>query len=414
MLLCSVTQDDLLLVSRVERQAGGNDRGRAGLAAGISLPWLRCGPLLPRGMMRLVSDPVAFSAWSGVFDERTGFALDAGLQASRPGVLFMPLPDSLGLSCRPAREGGTEYGAFGRVPLGAGAAAECVFFASRPDPQPPPDEWFLSRSPFPGGDLTCLAARLVLDSPSLDFSYAAGASSARRAAPGAFSTLWIRGRLPRLECAVLLAGVTPGYRAPDGAGATAASRLSATVRLGDHHGAGSLEAGFSFAAAEPGFSPGREIPTRNIVRAAFTRDAESASGWPWSLLLEAEKDMSRDCDGVRHETSRCSSTTCLSLGSVELAAGIGISDHDGAGTSGRLRLRPSRNLRLGIEGKGEKLGAPSPTGSMIMKLAVETEGRSAAFWIGIEDYPLGGRALPPPADLAALLRVRLTCSARGN
>ena len=49
-----------------------------------------------------------------------------------------------------------------------------------------------------------------------------------------------------------------------------------------------------------------------------------------------------------------------------------------------------------------------------MKLAVETEGRSAAFWIGIEDYPLGGRALPPPADLAALLRVRLTCSARGN
>ena len=99
---------------------------------------------------------------------------------------------------------------------------------------------------------------------------------------------------------MLLAGVTPGYRAPDGAGATAASRLSATVRLGDHHGAGSLEAGFSFAAAEPGFSPGREIPTRNIVRAAFTRDAESASGWPWSLLLEAEKDMSRDCDGVRH------------------------------------------------------------------------------------------------------------------
>ena len=362
--------------------------------------------------MRLVSNPVAFSAGSGVFDERTGFALDAALQAPRPGVLFMPLPDLVGLSCRPGRDGGTEYGAFGRLPLGAGAAAECVFFASRPDCQPPSDDWFLDRGRYPGGDLTCLAARFVLDSPSLDLSYAAGASSARRAGPGAFATLWIRGRLPRIEGAVLLAGVTPGYRAPDGTGATDASRLSANLRLGDTHGMGSLEAGFSFTTAEPGFSPGREIPSRNVVHAAFTRDVRTASGWPLSLLLEVEKDMSRDCDGERYETSRCSSMTCLSLGSLELAAGIGISDHDGAGTSGRLTVRPSREICVGIEGKGERLGAASPAGSVIMKLAVESEGRSAALRIGIEDYPLGGSARCTPSDLAPLFRMRLSCTAR--
>ena len=363
-------------------------------------------------MMRLVSDPVAFSAGSGVFDERTGFALDGSLQARRPGVLFMPIPDRLGFSCRPGRAGGTEYGVFARLPFAAGAAAECVASASRPDRQVPPDEWFLGRAPFPGGDLTCLAARLVLDSPSLDLSFGAGASSARRAEAGAFSTLWMRGRLPRLEGAILLAGATPGYRAPDGTGEAAASRLSATVRLGDRRSTGTLEADFSFTAAQPGFSPGREIPTRNVVHAAFARDVESASGWPLSLLMEAEKDVSRDRDGLPHETSRCSSITCLSLGSLEIAAGLGISDHEGYGVLGRLSVRPTGMLRIGMEAKGERLCASTPTGSLFMKLAVESAGRDAELRIGVEDCPLGG-SRAGPADLAAIFKARLSFTIHG-
>ena len=402
-------QGDLLLMSRSEQRAGGGPS----LSCGMSLPWLRCGPLLPRGMMRLVSDPVAFSAGSGVFDERTGFALDGALPAVGPGVLFMPIPDLLGVSIRPGREGGTELGAFGRLPFGRGAAAECAVYASRPDPRPAPDEWFLDRAPFPGGDLTCLGARLALDSPTLDFSFAAGASSARRAAPGAFSTLWIRGRLPLIEGAVLLAGATPGYRAPDGAGATDASRFSSAVRLGDQRGTGSLEAGFSFTAAAPGFSPGRETPTRNVIRAAFARDVESASGWPLSTLLEVEKDVSRDRDGVRHETSRCSSTACLFLGSVDLRGGVGISDHDGVGIHGSLTLRPSSALRLGVEAKGERLLALAPSGSVLTRLAIESGGRSAALWIGIEDCPLGSGHGRPAENLAAAFRARLSCAFRG-
>jgi hypothetical protein len=371
---------------------------------------MRLGPLLTRGMLRMVSDPLAFSAWSGVFDERTGLVLDGALQTSRTGVLFMPHPECCGIFCTAGSKEGTELGAFGRLPLGE-AAAECVVLASRPEPQAAPDEWFMTRSPFPGGDLTHYAARIVLDSPSLDFSCAAGASSARFATSGAFSTLWIRGRLPELEGVVLLSGATPGYRALDGACTRDASRVSATARLGRDRSRGSVEAGFSFTTGEPGFSPSREIPTGWVVRAAFARDTVLASGRPVSVVLEAEKDISRDFDGVQQEAARCTSTTCVSLGSMDITAGLSVSDQEGFGILGRLALRPSSRLRLGMEAKGGHLGTSGPIGSMNMKLGVETAGRSAALALGIEDYPLCSLARPA-ADPARFLSVILSCSFR--
>jgi hypothetical protein len=397
-LRCSVREGDLLLVLRAEQQASGNGIGHSVLALGAGLSWLRFGPLLPRGMLRMVADPLSFSAWSGVFDERTGLVLDSALRTPRVGVLLMPVAEYCGLFCRRGGAGDMEYGAFGRLPLGTAAAAECVLLASRPDPAAAPDDWYLARSPFPGGDLTHFAARFVLDSPSLDFSCAAGASSARFAAPGAFSTLWLRGRLPELEGALLLSGATPGYRAPDGTGTVVASRFSGTVRLGGNRRRGSIEAGFSFAAAEPGFSPGREIPTKNVLRAAFSRDSTAGSSCPVSLLLDAEKEVSRDSNGVRYETSRCSATAGFSMGLVDLAAGAGVSDNEGVNLFGRLNAMPSARFRLAVEAKGRRLCAQEPAGSMIMRLIVQGAERSATLEIGLQDFPLNGSISRPAAE----------------
>jgi len=412
----SVSQGDPLIVSRSEHPAcmAGVQNAAPGVwrgapVLGVCLPWFLYGPLLARGMLRQVFDPLAFAAWSGVFEEHTGLVLDGALQTSRAGVLLMPSPGHCGVFCRPGREGGTEYGAFGSLQLGAGAA-ECAVLASRPDAQPSPDEWFITRAPFPGGDLTHFAARLILESPNLAASYAAGASSAQFAAPGVFSALWIRGRLPEIEGAVLVSGATPGYRTPDGASTTVASRLSAMVRLGRDRRRGELEAGFSFAAAEPGFSPRREIPTKNVVRAALSRDYLWACSWPLSVLLEAQKDINRDCDGVRNETFRCGSTACLALGSMDVTASVDSSDHDGVGVLGGLTLKPSSRLRIGVEAKGKRLGTPCPTGSMSMKLALEEGGRRAALQTGLDDYPLESLAAGPAPALAGHFRLSLSCS----
>jgi hypothetical protein len=319
----------------------------------------------------------------------------------------MPVPGYCGVFCRLGRSGDTEYGAFGRLPLGTAAAAECAVLASRPDPAAAPEDWFLARSPFPGGDLTHFAARFVLDSPSLDFSCAAGVSSARFAAPGAFSSLWLRGRLPELEGALLLSGATPGYRAPDGTDTIVASRLSGTVRLGRSRCGGAIEAGFSFAAAEPGFSPGREIPTKNVMRAAFSRENAVGSVCPVSLLVDAEKEISRDSNGVRNETSRCGARAGFSTRLMDLAAGAGVSDQEGVDLFGSLNVMPSTRFRLGVEAKGCRLGTRGPAGSMIMRLAVQGAERSAALVAGLEDYPLNGGISRPVAEF---LTVRLSCS----
>ena len=403
----SVTQGDLLVASRSVQ--GG---GLIAPVLGVSSPWFRYGPLLVRGMLRQVFEPLAFSAWSGVFEERTGLVLDGALQTPRAGVLFMPFPDLCGIYCRPGRDGGTEYGAFGCLPFGAGAAAECVLLASRPDPQAATDEWFMTRSPFPGGDVTHFAARLMLDSPSLAFSYAAGASSAQFAAPGAFSVLWLRGRLPEIEGAVLISGATPGYRTPNGASTALASRFSALVRLGRDRRRGTLETGFSFSAAEPGFTPCREIPTKNVVRAAFSRDYDLAASWPFSVLLEAEKNISRDSDGIREETSRCGSTVSISLGAIDVTSGVDFSDHDGLGVLGRMTLKPTSRLRFGVEAKGDQLGTPFPTGSLSMRLAVEKGDGKAALQTGIEDCPLKSLAAGPAPTLSGHFRLTLSCSTR--
>jgi hypothetical protein len=179
------------------------------------------------------------------------------------------------------------------------------------------------------------------------------------------------------------------------------------VRLGGNRRRGSIEAGFSFAAAEPGFSPGREIPTKNILRAAFSRDSAAGSACPVSLLLDAEKEVSRDSNGVRYGTSRCGATAGVSMGLVDLAAGAGVSDHEGVNLFGRLNVMPSARFRLGVEAKGRRLCAQEPAGSMIMKLVVQGAERSASLETGLEDFPLNGDISLPVAEF---LRMKLSCS----
>ena len=169
-------------LSGIGLPAGG--AAMEGPLLGVCLPWLRFGPLLPRGLLRQVSNPLGFSPSSDVFQERTTLVLDGELSSASQGVLLMPACGLCGVFCRPVRAGGNEYGAFGRVPLAPGAAAEAALLASRPRAQEPPDEWFLSHGPFPGGDITELCARFAASSPALGFSLTSGISSARWTSPG--------------------------------------------------------------------------------------------------------------------------------------------------------------------------------------------------------------------------------------
>jgi hypothetical protein len=373
---------------------------------GVCLPWLRFGPLLPRGMLRQVSDPLGFSASSDVFQERTTLVLDGELSTASQGVLLMPGSGLCGVFCRPMRTGRNECGAFGRLPLAPGAAAEAVLLTSRPRAQEPPDEWFLSHGPFPGGDVTELCARFAASSPALEFSLTSGISSARWTDPGAFTNLLIAGRAPWLQAAVLLAGVTSGYRSPDGSCAGGAARVSGRVRLGNDRGAGLLEARWSFNVASPPFAPDAEIPTRATVGVELSRDFEGLSSPAISVVIEGEKDISRESSGMREESARCGSTVQAVFPGLGITSGFSLSALDGAGVLGSLVLTPSSRLRLLAEARGNRLASDSASASMTVKASFEHDGQKAAVQAGFVDCPLGGAGF----RLVECFRLSLSCT----
>jgi len=416
------SQDQLVVEGRTELADGhgritGPQSGHPGsceesFALGISSPWAVFGPLLPRGILRQVSDPPGFTAGSGLFTERTGFVLDGALPSSRAGVVVTPVRDWYGLFCRPGREGGTETGAFARLSPGGGAILEACAMASRPDARPVPEDWILSRGSPPGGDIANIAGRMSMVSPLFSYSLAAGTSRSAHARPGAFASVWLRGRSGDLDAAALVSGADVGYRAPDGACTPAASRISARVLLGRDRGRGIVESDVSFLVGEPGFSPRREIPTTCAVRAAFSREYSGRGTWPIAILVEADKSISRDPDGVRAETSRCSGTACLSLGAAQCSSGIELSDRGGVCFRGAVGLSPSRQFEIRLEGKAAQLGTPCPEGTASLKFTLEAQGRRASLETGVEDYPLASSVATGRGEPGAHFRLGLSCSAR--
>ena len=377
-----------------------------GLLLGVCLPWLRFGPLLPRGMLRQVADPLGFSPASDVFQERTTLVLDGELSSAAQGVLLMPASGLCGVFCRPVSTGGNEYGVFGRLPLAPGASVEAVVLKSRPGAEDPPDDWFLSHGPFPGGDVTELCARLAAVSPGLGFSLTSGISSATWTAPGAFTNLLVSGRTPWLQAAVLLAGVTSGDRSPDGSCAGGAARVSGRARLGTDRAAGFLEAGWSFSVATPPFAPGSEIPTRTTVRAELSRDFDGLSSPAVSIVIQGEKDISRESSGIRAESSRCGSTVQAVFPGLGITTGFTLSGTDGVGLLGAFVLKPSPRLRLLAEAGANRLATDSASASASVKASLEHDNQKAAVQAGFVDCPLCGAG----TRLARCFRLSLSCT----
>jgi hypothetical protein len=402
----SLRQGELLFLSRWQETGAGKDSPPA---AAFALPYVQAGPVTARGMLRLASDPLGFSAWSGVYHESTSVSLDSSLSSSWGGLVFTPLPGLCGVFAR-QREDGSQSGAFLSIPLGTGAAAEGMLLRSQPVPAPPAEEWFLPGSPFPGGEVTHLAGRLSLESPRFDCSFTMLGSSPGRAAPGTAASLWVRGRSPELEESLLVSAASAAYRSPAGACVTSGYQVSAAVRVGGDRKDETLAAGWAFTAGRPEFGPHREIPSRTLLRLDLTRDYAAAPGAALSLLLHADKEMRRDADGTSTEEARCGWTLCVFPDGMAVKAGAGLSDAEGASVSGGLILAPGSPLRFSVEVKAAGLGA-APSASAGLTVSI-TRGESVSvLFVGVDDCPLGTGGA---SRLEKFLRVSLSTSRRGT
>ncbi len=391
----ALRQGDLFVTARVNPQDA---------AAGACLPWLTIGPLAAAGLVRLASDPLGFTAFSAAFQERTGLALDASLHSSRRGVLVMPLPGLVGVFARQGADG-TSLGSFACVPLGVGAWADALLQQSRPPARTPGDDWYLDRSPSPGGEVTHALARLVMDAGGLSMCTFAGASSAAWAASGCAAGLRLRGRLPAAEAAFVACAVTPGYRSPDGSGTTGQSLVGAELRLGDQR-AGTLEAAWSLMVDRPSPAPGLALPTRTRVTLAWSRGADPGFDLPCWLVVEGSKEVSRDALGVREEVARFGSAISLGDRGVQARASFGLSQ-EGSRLGGEVTLLPSTRLRIGLQARADHLGADTPRASLQATLALGPLHERHELEIGLAELPLSG-----PVDLASCVRLTLRTTIR--
>lgn len=385
----------------------GARRDRGDTAAGASLPWMQAGPLVGRGMLRLVSDPLGFSASSAVFEEPTSLVLDASLRSARRGAVLMPLPGLLGVFVRQGVDG-TGCGAFASIRLGAGAVIEGLVLRNQPEPRGISEDWYLDRSPSPGAEMTHLCGRLRIDTPSLAFSLTAGESASEWASPGAFAAGWLRARSPAAEVSLLLCAVTPGFRSPDGNGPAGQSLVSTRLRLGADRRTGTLEAEWSHTVENPGSVPGLLVPTRSRLGVALCREEVPWRGFPVAVIVRAEKEISRGGDGVETESARFSSVVCAFPRHLEARAVFGLSGSEGALLGADLAVRPSSRLRLGVEARLSHVAAAAPAVSLTAGAWLAGPLRGHTLELGLEDYPLRGK----PMDVARFLRFRLSTSIR--
>ena len=361
------------------------ERGR--FVLGMSLPWLRCGPLSPAGLFREASNPLGFSSDSDVFLERTGLPLDESFDAGNPGVVCMPIPDALGLYGRPGTRGGLEYGCFASLLSSGGCGGEGVLSLSNPEMAPAGDEWFLIKAPFPGGELLLAAVRLRVALSGLSLAATLGGNWGKRVPPGRF---WhLRGSIfgNGNHVSVLLGSTETTYRTFGGTACADAARLAASA--GATAPLGSLELKYSLTLGQPAFAPGHFRASREAIDAIFERVLADEGGAGFSLKVEAEKSVRRDAEGTRDDAVRCTVSACGSASAVEAVTGIDFIDPCGLAFFLTAALRPTgRRPHLSLAARWERHGAGGPELSAFLTLRLERAESMFSVETGVEDWPV--------------------------
>ncbi|HET6451477.1 MAG TPA: hypothetical protein VFI08_09200, partial [Spirochaetia bacterium] len=301
---------------------------------------------------------------------------------------------------------GGDNGAYASVAAAPGVGAEGLVQYSRFPAQDPGDDWFASRSPFPGGDMTRVAGRLFLRSSRMDCSMSAAVSSPAGADPGSAGCLWVRARSRPADAALLLAVASPGFRGADARCLPDTSEISGALRLGADPRIGVVHATVSRITGRFAFSPQPALPDRVVLKADVARDLPGPFRGPTALLLQAEREISHDASGARECQSRCGVEMRGSLAGCSVQAGAGLSDRDGGDVRAALLLAAGTRLQVTVGAGAEGLGTV-PRASTGVTLTIVEGAASGALRAGLEDCPLRGRPAP-----ARYLRVSLVTTLR--
>ncbi len=308
-------------------------------ALAVELPWLSAGTFRCTGLLREVSDPLGFCASSTVWGEQTGFALDESPSKSDTwGVFFRPGAAGIGLFDALHASGMHQSGGILVLSGLPWLRLEGLWSISAPAPDAQPADWLLSAAPWPGGQLSDLAARLTLIGPGLSLVASAGGSEGKMVPPGMFWNLRGAASTPRAELDLRVGGVDSAYRAVEGNCLT--DRFLVSTLLDLQEGRCRLSAGFDLAVGVESFSPSAALPTQEKLHALLERGFRVGRRGTVRCTLEIDKSIAWDESAEREESTQCRVEARAAVGPFDAAAELRCSSADGFGGTLTASLRP--------------------------------------------------------------------------
>ena len=191
-----------------------NSDGPVHNSFGFSFPWVTAGPLIVKGLLREIYNPLGYSVTSSVFREKTDINLSSSFSNSgRNGLILEIVPDVLGFYQYESAEI-SKFGGF--ISYRNDLSAEILFNFSEPDADEVPDSWFLETPVFPGGMLSHTAFRLSFKKPLFFIFLSAGFSGGKLVRPGYFTNTVLMLRNDFVEIGGLVGITSEYYFNPDG------------------------------------------------------------------------------------------------------------------------------------------------------------------------------------------------------
>jgi hypothetical protein len=154
---------------------------------GFSTPFSVMGPLIQSGLLREIMNPLAYTATSSVFREKTDLRLTAALSGSSYwGLALKPFPDNFFLYYLGKRDRPFIIGAAVRLEWSNLLLFESLIATSEQPQQQLGDIWFEDKPLFAGGRLVHISPRFKLTWHDVSFIISGSLSCGQLVMPGYF------------------------------------------------------------------------------------------------------------------------------------------------------------------------------------------------------------------------------------
>ena len=283
----------------------------ATIRLGVRTPVFLAGPVSKRGLIRLVENPLGFSAASDVFQEKSGLFLNGDFDpGSRSGLKLALIPGYLELFGFRLQGQPLKIGVLTFFPVNNLLQIEVLGMASQPEEQLGFTEWFSDPPPFPGGLIVSISSRIRLTRLRNKLALSVAASGAERARPGFLMQL--HGDLHRTGIGLvgLAAYCDPAFLSPDGEYGDWLIKVGGRLEIGPV-GAYSLSCSYEKALPRPDIVPGAYLSFRDL--AALKADLVSPlwRGWSLSARIAGRKKVFCSTSGAWTEEADCELSVSL-------------------------------------------------------------------------------------------------------